>query len=173
MSELGARRRLFGESLDFHALFPRVLLSLYAGFAFYCIISILIGPVGLTSYKRLESKEKAMSENLAHLSSIHDGLSRELEGLKSDPDRAAREARSLGYLRKGETDVILGGRAEKKVAPIDTGVLLPLAEDSGIGDEVLKKVSLGFSLAILALLLSPRARAKRGRNYRPRRRSYL
>jgi cell division protein FtsB len=158
LSEIGSRRRQYGESLDFHILLPRLLLSLYAGFALYCIISIFVGPVGVLSYKRLETKEKAMGQNLERLSSIHENLSSELEALKSDPDRAAREARSLGYLRKGETGVILGSESEKKVEPIDTGTVLPLGEEAGIGDGILKKVSLGFGLAILALLLSPRSR---------------
>lgn len=96
-----------------------------------------------------------MGANLAELGLIRERLNAELESLKSDPDRAAREARSLGYLRKGETAVILGERVER-IPPIDSGKILPYAEPSAIGDMALKEIALGAALAVMALLCSPR-----------------
>ena len=107
-----------------------------------------------------------MEANLAKLGTIREGLNAEIESLKSDPDRAAQEARSLGYLRKGETALILGDRTERP-RTIETGKVLPYAQSAAIGDLALKEIALGAALAMMALLLAPRASAaERKRNYR-------
>jgi hypothetical protein len=96
-----------------------------------------------------------MQSNLEELIFIRGHLSAELESLKSDPDRAALEARSLGYLRKGETAVLVRGQSAR-LAPIETGTVLPYAEPPALGDPVLKEIAFGGSLAFLAFLLAPR-----------------
>jgi cell division protein FtsB len=138
-------------------------LSAYAGLSIYCVLSFLVGPAGLTAYRRLEDRKTAMEANLASLGKIRDSLSAELESLKTDPDRAAREARSLGYLRKGETAILLGEKAER-VRPINTGTVVPYAQPAAIGDSALKGISLGACLALMAILLAP----KRQGGLRPR-----
>jgi cell division protein FtsB len=141
-----------------HSLLP----SLYLGFFLYCALSFLFGPAGILAYSRLEARNEAMAANLKELSSLRDGLNAELESLKTDPDRAAREARSLGYLRKGEGAIILGERNERP-RPIATGRVLPYAEPASLSDLALKEISLGFSLALMALLLAPGFHPRPGR----------
>jgi cell division protein FtsB len=136
------------------ATLGRLALAAYAGISLYCLLSALVGPAGLTAYRRLEERKAAMEANLARLGAIREGLSAELESLKADPDRAAREARSLGYLRKGETAILLEGRSAP-AAPMDAGHVLPFAEPAALGDRVLKEISLGAGLAVMALLLAP------------------
>jgi hypothetical protein len=121
----------------------------------YCLLSVFVGPVGLAAYRRLEARKAAMASNLVELGTIRGRLNDELESLKSDPDRAAREARGLGYLRKGETAVILGERVER-VTPIDAGKVLSYAEPAAADDLVLKEIALGAALAAMALLCAPR-----------------
>jgi cell division protein FtsB len=133
----------------------RIGISLYAGMLFYCALSVLVGPAGISAYRRLEARKAAMGANLAELGTIRERLNAELDSLKSDPDRAAREARSLGYLRKGETAVILGERAES-VRRIEVGKVLPYAEPAAIDDSAIKEIALGAALAVMALLCSPR-----------------
>ncbi len=107
-----------------------------------------------------------MEANLEALGTLREGLNAEIESLKSDPDRAALEARSLGYLRKGETALILGERTESPKA-IEAGKVLPYAQPAAIGDLALKEIALGAGLAVMALLLAPRASGTaRKRNYR-------
>jgi cell division protein FtsB len=130
-------------------------ISLYAGFFLYCVLSLLFGPVGLLAYRRLEARKTAMDANLGELGTIRESLNAEIDSLKSDPDRAALEARSLGYLRKGETAVILGARSES-VPTIHSGKVLPYAEPAALGDFELKEICLGAFLAMMALLLGPR-----------------
>jgi hypothetical protein len=118
-------------------------------------LSAIAGPAGLLAYSRLEARKSAMEANLAQLEDVRGRLSAELDSLKSDPDRAAREARSLGYLRDGETTLILGEKTEK-TRKIEAGSVLPYAEPAALGDSILKDIALGASLAMLAFLCAPR-----------------
>jgi cell division protein FtsB len=141
----------------------RIAMSLYAGLAVYCVLSVLCGPAGLTAYRRLEERKGAMQANLVALESIRGKLAADLGSLKSDPDRLAREARRLGYLREGETALILGDSTERAEA-IETGRILPYAEPPSVGDMALKQISLGVCLAVMAFLFArkdPEARPRR------------
>jgi cell division protein FtsB len=150
------------------ALAARAIAAAVAvGFFAYCSLSALLGPSGLTAYKALEASKASMEANLERLSSINERLSGELESLISDPDRAAAEARSLGYLRKGETEVLVGGK--KAGAPrIDIGEVLPYADPPALGDGVIKAISLGAAMTAMAALLAPGVLARRPRRYRDR-----
>jgi cell division protein FtsB len=145
----------------------RLALSCYAGLALYSSLSLFFGPAGFSAYRRLEERKAAMQARLGELEAIREGLDGELESLKSDPDRAALEARSLGYLRKGETAVVLGEKIDRQ-KPVETGKVLLFAEQPALGDVQLKEISLGACLAMMALLLAPRGSRpprKRGKRY--------
>jgi len=106
-----------------------------------------------------------MAANLADLERIRGRLNAEVEALKRDPDRAALEARSLGYLREGETALILGEREERS-EPIDSGSVLPYAEPPALGDSTLKEIATGVAMAMLALLCAPRRATGRAESRR-------
>jgi cell division protein FtsB len=143
------------------------MISLYAGFSVYCLLSLLLGPAGISTYRRLEARKAAMEANLAELGTIRQSLDTELESLKSDPDRIALEARSLGYLRKDETAIILGEKTEK-IRPIVTGKVLLYIEPAALNDLEIKEISFGVFLAVLAILSSPRSSAVSRRRASPR-----
>jgi cell division protein FtsB len=144
-----------------------LVISVYAGFSVYCLLSLLFGPAGITTYRRLETRKAAMEANLAELGTIRQSLDSEMESLKSDPDRVALEARSLGYLRKDETAIILGEKTER-IRPIITGKVLPYIEPAALNDLEIKEISFGAFLAVLALLLSPRGSASSRNHATPR-----
>jgi cell division protein FtsB len=133
----------------------RIGASLYAGMFLYCALSVLVGPAGLSAYRRLEERKAAMEANLARLVDTRERLGLELESLKSDPDRAALQARGLGYLRRGETAIVLDGRSEE-AKTLDAGKVLSYAEPAALSDGALKEISFGAALAVLAFLLAPR-----------------
>jgi cell division protein FtsB len=137
-----------------HDLCWKIALSLYAALALYCVLSALFGQDGVIAYRKLEERKAAMAANLSLLVAQRESLNAELESLKSDPDRAALEARSLGYLRKGETEVILMDRVEQ-VKRFDSGSVLSFSESMGISDIALKGIAFGAFLAVLALLCAP------------------
>jgi cell division protein FtsB len=141
---------------------PRLALALYAGIAIYCSLSILIGPAGLSAYALLEARKADMQANLVELEAIRGSLGAQLEALKSDPDRIALEARGLGYLRKGETAVVLGERVER-VDSLDTGTVLTYGPSTALDDAAIKQIAFGVFLAVVALLFAPRAPVPKGR----------
>ena len=132
----------------------RLVLSAWVGLAVYCALSFCFGPAGLAAYSRLEARKTAMEANLTRLESVRSSLDAELASLKNDPDRAAREARSLGYLRKGETILVLGEKRDDSERP-ETGKVLPYAQSAALSDDELKCIALGAALAVLALMLAP------------------
>jgi cell division protein FtsB len=140
-----------------HGWCRKVAISFYAALALYCVLSAFFGQDGLIAYRKLEEREAAMAANLSLLAAQRESLNAELESLKSDPDRAALEARSLGYLRKGETEVILMDRVEQ-VKRFEAGTVLPFAESGGMSDIALKEIAFGAFLAVLAFLCAPRKR---------------
>jgi hypothetical protein len=95
-----------------------------------------------------------MEANLTRLEGIRFSLDAELDSLKNDPDRAAREARSLGYLKKGETILVLGDKRSESERP-ETGKALPYAQPAALSDDELKCLALGAALAVLAVMLAP------------------
>ena len=97
-----------------------------------------------------------MRRNIGALGEANGRLRAELESLRSDADRAAREARSLGYLRPGESAVLLAGRSEP-VEELETGTVVPFAPPPSWPDSALKEIALGAFLAILAIGLAPRS----------------
>lgn len=125
-----------------------------AGFLAYCALSVLLGPAGMTAYAALEKRKASMEANLEALAEVNGRLSGELAALISDPDRTAADARSLGYLGKGETAVVMGG-AKAEPSRIEIGDVLPFVDPPALEDSSIKAISLGVCIAVLAALLTP------------------
>jgi hypothetical protein len=96
-----------------------------------------------------------MRRNIGELGKANEGLRVELESLRSDADRAAREARSLGYLRPGENAVLVAGRVAP-AAGLETGTIVAFTEPPSWPDFALKEIAFGVFLAVLAIGLAPR-----------------
>jgi hypothetical protein len=122
----------------------------------------------MTAYSALEKRKASMEANLEELSSINERLTGELSSLMSDPDRAAAEARSLGYLGKDETAVLMEG-AKTGPSRIEIGEVLPFVDPPALEDSSIKAISVGVGMAVLAALLAPGFRAAGSRRrYRDR-----
>jgi len=148
---------------------PRALRIAFAtGVAAYSILSAVAGPAGLVAYRRLAERKADMEDNLALLAAANGELRAEVESLSADADRAAREARSLGYLSTGETEVVLDGWA---AAPsnLEVGTILPFAQPASLPDESIKGISLGVVLAALAISIAPKNSGGGNSAYRERR----
>ncbi|HRY55217.1 MAG TPA: septum formation initiator family protein [Spirochaetia bacterium] len=139
----------------------RAGIAAWAALVLYCLLSLVAGPAGFAAYRRLEARNEAMRDNIDALGTANARLRQELESLRSDADRAAREARSLGYLRPGESAVIVVGRRPSP-AELDPGRVLGYEDPPSWPDSALKEISLGAFLAILAASLAPR-KQDRGR----------
>jgi cell division protein FtsB len=136
--------------------FTRVFLACYCSLACYCALSVLAGPAGLLAFRGLERRMTLMRSNIDSLSAENARLGAEFESLKSDPDRALREARALGYLDKGENALLFAGvdgreptarSSPSRSEIVRMGATLPLA------DVVIKEIALlaGMLVFILGL----------------------
>ncbi len=134
-------------------------LALAIALGVYCVLSVIAGPAGLFAYAGLEERRAEMSRNLTQLGRANEKLRAELDSLRSDADRAAREARGLGFLRKGEYEVIISGR-DKARSAMEPGVVVPFDQPAALPDAAAKQIALGAGLAVLALSLAPRSRRR-------------
>ncbi|MBL8967360.1 MAG: septum formation initiator family protein [Spirochaetaceae bacterium] len=133
----------------------RARVSLYAGIACYCILSVVAGPSGIIAQRELETRKVAMELRLKELAGANERLHGEFEALRSDPDRLGREARELGYLRSGEVAIVLAGRSAAAESRLPTqGEIVPFIAPSSLPDAGIKQISLALTLAVLALGLA-------------------
>jgi cell division protein FtsB len=149
------------------AMAKRAALAAWAALAAYCALSVVAGPAGLIAYRALESSNSRMAANLEELRADNGGLRIELESLRSDADRAAREARSLGYLRQGEAAVVIAGR-NSEPKELEVGEVLAYAPPETWPDSALKEIAFGVFLAALAFRPPRRGSAAPGAGGRKR-----
>jgi hypothetical protein len=132
-------------------------LAFCVGVGAYCLLSAVAGPAGILAYRDLSSRRDEMARNLVALEERNRILREDLEDLRFDPDRTAREARGLGYLRKGESALVLPGQSVER-PPRDIGRPVPFDSPASAPDAVLKEIALGSGLMALAIRLAPRRR---------------
>ena len=116
----------------------------------------------------LGNRATEMRRNLGSLMDRNKALGADLESLRSDSDRAEREARSLGYLAVGQYEVVLAGWVDGRSSTLGAGTTLAYQRPSSLGDGEIKALS---ALATLIAFLLCRFRAlalrpKRGREGR-------
>jgi hypothetical protein len=130
------------------------------GLAVYCLLSVLVGQAGVFAYRGLEQRKGLMVANLGRLGSINEELRGELDALRSDAKRSAREARALGYLDRNEHEVVISGWSEERRG-YKTGSLVPFVQESALPDLAAKELAFGAALAVLTLSLKPRSLRRR------------
>jgi len=123
-------------------LVSRLLAAVYVAIATYSLISIVAGPGGLIAESRLAGHSARMRANLESLKAINRGLGSELEALRSDPDRARREARDLGYIGFDEIEVVIPGRGPAMEGAETPGGVLVFEAPTVIADGEIKALAL-------------------------------
>lgn len=138
------------------------LCSVVAGFFTYCALSFLVGPTGLVAYKALMAQKISMEARLDELVAEHERLKGEIAALMSDPERAATEARSLGYLKKGEI-AVSGVTTIWRSTGISIEEIRSYTDPPALEDTISKAIAIGFALALFAALLIPVPQKERAR----------
>ena len=129
----------------------RALAALFLGFAAYCALSVVAGPAGLIAYRELSARRQAMQANLDALGATNAALQAELEALRTDPDRTAREARDLGYLLPGETALVIQGDAGSRgKGRVEAGAVVKAEVSAPLADGLIKEIAL--LVAVVALI---------------------
>ena len=133
-------------------LLNRLFAALLLGFGAYCALSVVAGPAGLIAYRELSSRREAMQANLDALGATNAALQAELEALRTDPDRTAREARDLGYLGPGETALVVQGfDGSGGKSRLEAGTVFKAEVKGPLADGLIKELSL--LVAIVALVV--------------------
>lgn len=135
----------------------------YIGLAVYCLLSLLLGPMGTAAYSDLDARVSSMRENLSSLEALNAEARARKDSALSDPESLALEARSLGFVGSDQVVVRLGF-PEGTTSPRDLGTLVPYVPPRGLEDSQLKAVSLASALcaAFVGLLMGPGRRGSRG-----------
>lgn len=116
----------------------------------YCVVSFFAGPAGLLAYRDLSATISAMEKNVLALKGENARLAELKESYANDPDRIAREARDIGYLRPGERILVLppqlrigdGGEGYEKAEPLRAG------SSTGLPDSLVKMLAALTALAV-------------------------
>jgi cell division protein FtsB len=99
----------------------KYLISLWVALAVYSLLSIFLGPSGLSAYDQLSLERERQRTNMENLQLIN----RELEGAKDallyDSDTIAVYARELGYGTENERFVRIVGLGSSKTQQISAG----------------------------------------------------
>ena len=88
----------------------RLLLSVYLGFLFSCLLLFLFSASGLRSYRALAAYRDILQRNITELELLQRSLAGEQEALRTDPGRIALQARELGWFEPGQRVVRLDSR---------------------------------------------------------------
>ncbi|MEI6874057.1 MAG: hypothetical protein WCL50_02890 [Spirochaetota bacterium] len=136
----------------------RFLLAFYLGLAAYGSLSIIAGPGGVIASARLAKHTREMGANLVSLKILNQTLNSELGSLSGDPDRARREARSLGFLAPGEFEVVIMGQADSRSEKQAAGIIIPYEIPLSLADGQVKIFAFVVALFSLAFLRIPSER---------------
>jgi cell division protein FtsB len=146
--------------------FGAMMSGIFACFMAYCCISIIAGQVGFLAYRDLRLRMTDIQARLDELEARNLELRTTAGALKNNADRIAREARDLGFARKGEKFIILSGLAsssQQSDAQIHSMDMLPVGDSSGLPDLVVKELSamIGIAVIFASLVLNHKPKRKR------------
>ncbi len=121
----------------------------------YCVVSFVAGQAGLLAYRDLKTTIASMDSRIAELTSRNHALGELHADLVGNPDRIAREAREIGYLRPGEKIVVLprelaGALDRERMAEME---VIRAGSSTGLPDSLIKMLALAIGAAVLAASL--------------------
>ncbi len=128
----------------------RFAIPLYAGFVAYFLSSILLGPSSPSSMRALGEERAKIQANLDELKRLNEEFRRRVDALRTDAVSQALEARSLGYLGRGERLVLVNGLPSRKRYSV-AGKILACREAPTPGRALALPIGVSvFALAALA-----------------------
>lgn len=121
----------------------------------YCVMSFIAGQAGLLAYRDLSRTIVRMERKAGELAAANKALLDMQASLAGDPDRIAREARQIGYLRPGEKIITLNFEKNRQPAPeiLQDFEAVKSGRSTGLPDELLKTLAGFIGLAVFATSL--------------------
>ena len=132
-------------------LASRTVVAIWLALGCYSLLSMTMGPGGLFAWQSMGESVVAMQGNIEALKNRNRELSSDFASLRSDPDRARREARALGYLPEGEYEVVLTGAGRPSLQDEGPGTALSFDRPETVSDALIKAIAAGLGLLWLAL----------------------
>jgi cell division protein FtsB len=124
----------------------------------YCVMSFIAGQAGLLAYRDLSRTIVRMEKKAGELAAAHKALLDMQASLAGDPDRIAREARQIGYLRPGEKIITLNFEKNRPPAPetLQEFEAVKAGRSTGLPDELLKTLAgiIGLAVFVTSLFMS-------------------
>lgn len=143
-----------------------LLVSLWAGFATYCLLGLVFGPSGVMAMRHAEKSAGAMAQAISVLSARNNELASQWEWLENDPDATALEARSLGYLADSETAVRIVAATPRPEIPV-VGERLTYVPRVALDVQAITHIALAvaFSVMIAGMALLAYGKMKAGAGF--------
>lgn len=122
----------------------------------YCVVSFAAGQAGLLAYRDLRLSITSMDKRVEELKSRNQALGQLHSDLESNPDRIAREAREIGFLRPGEKILVLPKEYSLAVDQGKPGEMeiIRAGSSTGLPDSLIKLLSAAIGAAVLAASLA-------------------
>lgn len=128
----------------------RILLSIYFGFAAYCLVVLVFGSTGIIANSELKAYRSRLETNLSHLEATNAQLASRFDALRGNPETIKLEARQLGYLEPGERLLQVSGYSRRSNA-FTVGSLVRERHHVVTPDAVSRWI--GLTVAVIAFIL--------------------
>lgn len=132
-------------------------ISLASCIIAYCVMSFIAGQAGLLAYRDLSRTIVRMERKAAELATANKTLLDMQASLAGDPDRIAREARQIGYVRPGEKIITLNFEKNLQAAPdvLHEFEAVKAGRSTGLPDELLKTLAgiIGLAVFVTSLVM--------------------
>lgn len=129
----------------------RLFLSIYFGFAVYCLVVLVFGRTGMVASSELQAYKARLETNLTHLENINTQLASHFDSLRTNPVTIRLEARQLGFLEPTERVIQVSGYTPPTNA-FAVGSLLSEKRHTVTTDAVTRLVGLGAAIVAFILL---------------------
>lgn len=138
----------------------RVFLSLYFGFAVYCLLVLVFGRTGIIATHELRSYHSRLEANLTNLKAINSRLTVRLDDLRSSRTTIRLEARQLAYLEPNQHFLEITGYRPPQHG-VTVGTLVRRRRHHATPDAVSRSIALAAAIGAF-LLLEVVSRRRRG-----------
>ncbi len=138
------------------AILSALLYGLFSMLISYCCISAMAGKGGLLAYQDLLLQQAKIQKALDYLQEQNEMKARLIEELKHNSTLTAERAAALGYIRPGETLIVLPESWRNAADSSKETMRLPIVagDSTGLPDFIIRLMSAVTGIfAFLAILL--------------------
>ncbi len=128
----------------------RLFLSIYLGFAAYCLVVFVFGRTGIVASNELRHYKTRLETNLSQLEDINTHLADRFDSLRTNAETIRLEARQLGFLEPNERVLQISGYSPPRNA-FAVGSLASERHHTVTSDSVSRVV--GLIVAVLTFVL--------------------